>query len=51
MSFMLQQELQIPYTMGLPVHNDPYHLPILRNKVCVLDIRVNLYILIPEYLY
>ncbi|KAK0239747.1 cytochrome P450 [Armillaria nabsnona] len=28
-----KDELQIPYTMGLPVHDDPYHLPILRHKL------------------
>ncbi|KAK0228908.1 cytochrome P450 [Armillaria fumosa] len=28
-----KDELQIPYTMGSPVHDDPYHLPILRHKL------------------
>lgn len=27
------QELQLPYTMGQQIHDDPYHLPILRSKV------------------
>ncbi|KAI0920094.1 hypothetical protein AcW1_007377 [Taiwanofungus camphoratus] len=25
-------ELQLPYTMGQQIHDDPYHLPILRSK-------------------
>ncbi|KAH0586946.1 hypothetical protein H2248_005777 [Termitomyces sp. 'cryptogamus'] len=28
-----KHELQIPYTMGASVHDDPYHLPILRQKL------------------
>ncbi|KAG6811666.1 hypothetical protein H0H92_006379 [Tricholoma furcatifolium] len=28
-----KDDLQIPYTMGASVHDDPYHLPILRSKL------------------